>query len=177
MHIGAMNADGTIESFNDLNAFAASSPMTSSLLSQLGQQLGQMGLGHLASSRRRTPSVPMEQLHDVTRVVPYRSVVTDSTTTERCGICQDAFQEDSPVRQIRRCGHYYHLSCIEQWLANHQTCPLCMQNVMEVGEREDRGQTTTGSNQEQEQDEEEEKEEDEEEDTVELEFDDDDDII
>ena len=173
MHIGAMNADGTIESFNDLNAFAASSPMTSSLLSQLGQQLGQMGLGHLASSRRRTPSVPMEQLHDVTRVVPYRSLVTDSATTERCGICQDAFQEDSTVRQIRRCGHYYHLSCIEQWLANHQTCPLCMQNVMEVGGREDRGPTTTGSNREQE----EEKKEDEEEGTVELEFDDDDDII
>jgi hypothetical protein len=167
MHIGAMNADGTIESFNDLNAFAASSPMTSSLLSQLGQQLGQMGLGHLASSRRTTPSVPMEQLHDVTRVVPYRSLVTDSATTERCGICQDTFQEDSPVRQIRRCGHYYHLSCIEQWLANHQTCPLCMQNVMEVGEREDPNQTTMGSNQEQE----------EEEVTVELEFEDDDDLI
>ena len=166
MHIGAMNADGTIESFNDLNALAASSPMTSSLLSQLGQQLGQFGLGHRSSSRRRTPSVPMEQLHDVTRVVPYRSLVTDSTTTERCGICQDTFQEDSPVRQIRRCGHYYHLSCIEQWLANHQTCPLCMQNVMEVGEREDR----TGSNQEQEDEEVEEV-------TVELEFDDDDDLI
>ena len=168
MHIGAMNADGTIESFNDLNAFSTSSPMTSSLLSQLGQQLGQMGLGHRASSRRRTPSVPMEQLHDVTRVVPYRSVVTDSATTERCGICQEAFQEDSPVRQIRRCGHYYHLSCIEQWLANHQTCPLCMQNVMEVDGRED-----PNPNREQEV-EEEEKEEDE---TVELEFDDDDDII
>ena len=166
MHIGAMNADGTIESFNDLNALAASSPMTSSLLSQLGQQLGQFGLGHRSSSRRTTPSVPMEQLHDVTRVVPYRSLVTDSATTERCGICQDAFQEDSPVRQIRRCGHYYHLSCIEQWLANHQTCPLCMQNVMEVGEREDR----TGSNQEQEDEEVEEV-------TVELEFDDDDDLI
>lgn len=169
MHIGAMNADGTIESFDDLNTLAASSPLTTSLLSQLGQQLGQIGLGHhLSSSRRTTTSnVPMEQLHDVTRVIPYRSMETDRTTMERCGICQDAFNVDSTVRQIRRCGHYYHLSCIEQWLANHQTCPLCMQNVMEFGGREASGDPSNDDSNEST----------EEADTIDVEHDDEDDII
>ncbi|KAK4538645.1 hypothetical protein CDCA_CDCA19G4670 [Cyanidium caldarium] len=36
------------------------------------------------------------------------------------------------VRQLRRCGHLFHVNCIDPWLATDCTCPLCKQAVDEA---------------------------------------------
>lgn len=50
-----------------------------------------------------------------------------------CTICQDIFspmaiQQDSNegvvIRQLK-CNHKYHIECIEKWLSNNKTCPMC----------------------------------------------------
>jgi len=33
------------------------------------------------------------------------------------------------LRRVRRCGHYFHKSCVEMWLAQRPQCPMCMQYV------------------------------------------------
>lgn len=33
------------------------------------------------------------------------------------------------LRKIRRCGHYFHLTCVEMWLKQQPQCPMCMQYV------------------------------------------------
>jgi len=48
---------------------------------------------------------------------------------ETCSICQERLIPHSIVRQINRCKHLFHQGCIEQWLCEHTTCPLCMQSV------------------------------------------------
>jgi hypothetical protein len=66
------------------------------------------------------------------------SVVTSDTSIDincprllaqdpTCVICQeDLFRKNcSDVRQIARCKHLFHASCLEQWLIGHETCPLC----------------------------------------------------
>jgi ankyrin repeat protein len=47
---------------------------------------------------------------------------------DECGIC---FNELSDGRQVcfnkRGCPHAFHCDCIEPWLNNHSTCPVCRQ--------------------------------------------------
>lgn len=36
--------------------------------------------------------------------------------------------------RIISCAHEFHKECVDPWLLQHRTCPLCMHNIM--GERE-----------------------------------------
>ncbi|KAL3747156.1 hypothetical protein ACJRO7_016006 [Eucalyptus globulus] len=42
-----------------------------------------------------------------------------------CAVCLSAFEEGEEVRQLPRCKHLYHVSCIDMWLYSHSDCPLC----------------------------------------------------
>lgn len=53
----------------------------------------------------------------------------DADATDTCSICQERLRPFSIIRQIDRCNHYFHQSCIEKWLGEHTTCPLCMQQI------------------------------------------------
>lgn len=51
-----------------------------------------------------------------------------------CSICQNPFEgiapgvkypgDDSPV-VFGKCGHFFHLQCVTQWLNTRSTCPFC----------------------------------------------------
>jgi E3 ubiquitin-protein ligase ATL7/58/59 len=32
---------------------------------------------------------------------------------------------DDMLRRLPTCKHEFHLHCIDEWLANHTTCPMC----------------------------------------------------
>jgi len=40
-----------------------------------------------------------------------------------CSICLEDYNED--IKTLDTCNHMYHTDCINQWLNNHITCPLC----------------------------------------------------
>ncbi|KAF7846826.1 hypothetical protein BT93_C1997 [Corymbia citriodora subsp. variegata] len=42
-----------------------------------------------------------------------------------CAVCLSAFEEGEEVRQLPRCKHSFHVSCIDMWLYSHSDCPLC----------------------------------------------------
>lgn len=43
-----------------------------------------------------------------------------------CSICLVEFEKEDVVSQLSRCGHVFHMHCIESWLDRNQfTCPLC----------------------------------------------------
>lgn len=48
---------------------------------------------------------------------------------DACSICQEKLLPFSIIRQIERCEHFFHQECIEKWLGEHTTCPLCMQQI------------------------------------------------
>ena len=58
---------------------------------------------------------------------------------DTCSICQERLTTYSIIRQIDRCNHFFHQACIEKWLGEHTTCPLCMQNIK--GDEESIGET------------------------------------
>ncbi|XP_030445774.2 RING-H2 finger protein ATL52-like [Syzygium oleosum] len=42
-----------------------------------------------------------------------------------CAVCLSVFEEGEEVRQLPRCKHSFHVSCIDMWLYSHSDCPLC----------------------------------------------------
>ena len=46
-----------------------------------------------------------------------------------CVICQDTVQDNSIVRKIKKCGHVFHMSCLDKWLENRITCPTCRTDI------------------------------------------------
>ena len=54
------------------------------------------------------------------------SVPTDIIASfNRCSICLGEYQEKEVLRIMPKCGHNFHLSCIDEWLRKHSTCPVC----------------------------------------------------
>lgn len=53
----------------------------------------------------------------------------EGSNAEECSICisNDEFTYKSWVEL--RCGHAFHRHCIDLWLENHRTCPICVQDV------------------------------------------------
>ena len=43
----------------------------------------------------------------------------------RCSICLGEYQEKEILRIMPKCGHNFHLSCIDIWLRKQSTCPVC----------------------------------------------------
>ncbi|XP_053516919.1 E3 ubiquitin-protein ligase RLIM-like [Artibeus jamaicensis] len=62
-----------------------------------------------------------------------RSSVKDDTLNE-CSICITEYREGSQLR-ILPCSHEFHVCCIDRWLSDNSTCPICRRNVVDSSER------------------------------------------
>jgi len=47
----------------------------------------------------------------------------------QCTICLGEYQEKEVLRIMPKCGHTFHLSCIDVWLRKQSTCPVCRLSV------------------------------------------------
>ncbi|KAK1425000.1 hypothetical protein QVD17_20342 [Tagetes erecta] len=47
-----------------------------------------------------------------------------------CAVCLSEFQDGESVRLLPKCGHAFHLPCIDTWLRSHSNCPLCRSHVL-----------------------------------------------
>ncbi|XP_057953490.1 RING-H2 finger protein ATL63 [Malania oleifera] len=48
-----------------------------------------------------------------------------SVTAADCVICLSPFEDDDIGRNLPKCGHAFHVECIDMWLQSHSTCPVC----------------------------------------------------
>ncbi|CAL9779814.1 unnamed protein product [Musa acuminata subsp. burmannicoides] len=42
-----------------------------------------------------------------------------------CAVCLNELEEGEKMRALPRCGHCFHMECIDMWFHSHSTCPLC----------------------------------------------------
>ncbi|KAF9617205.1 hypothetical protein IFM89_035087 [Coptis chinensis] len=49
----------------------------------------------------------------------------ESVEDAQCSICLGEYQEKEILRIIPKCGHIFHVSCVDLWLHKQSTCPVC----------------------------------------------------
>ena len=74
------------------------------------------------------------------------SFLQDGLETPQCPICQEEFTAASQrftsisnsnsqtMVRILACGHQFHLGCLQPWVTQHNTCPICRQRLYEFRE-------------------------------------------
>ncbi|XP_074587652.1 E3 ubiquitin-protein ligase ATL6-like [Curcuma longa] len=47
-----------------------------------------------------------------------------------CAVCISEFEEEEALRLLPGCCHVFHTECIDAWLADHVTCPVCRADLV-----------------------------------------------
>ncbi|KAF8047855.1 hypothetical protein N665_2799s0003 [Sinapis alba] len=50
---------------------------------------------------------------------------THQVLEEECSVCLSEFEEEDQCRLLPKCGHAFHVDCIDTWFRSTSTCPLC----------------------------------------------------
>lgn len=53
----------------------------------------------------------------------------------RCTVCLAEYQEKDVLRILPYCGHTFHITCIDIWLKQHSTCPVCRISLRDSPDR------------------------------------------
>lgn len=48
----------------------------------------------------------------------------EQTNQKNCSICLEEYKKNDNVN-ILKCNHIFHIHCLNLWLCNNSTCPLC----------------------------------------------------
>ncbi|GAB2276854.1 hypothetical protein Dimus_011566 [Dionaea muscipula] len=68
-------------------------------------------------------------------VKKYRDEYFASAEDSQCMVCLAEYNPEDVLRIISYCGHYFHINCIDIWLLQHCTCPVCRISLREVNEK------------------------------------------
>ncbi|KAF5203550.1 Ring-h2 finger protein atl10 [Thalictrum thalictroides] len=53
----------------------------------------------------------------------------------QCTVCLAEYQKKDILRILPYCNHYFHVTCIDTWLQQHSTCPVCRISLRSSPER------------------------------------------
>ncbi|KAH7424834.1 hypothetical protein KP509_11G027200 [Ceratopteris richardii] len=57
--------------------------------------------------------------------VEYHQHIFISNEDNLCAICLGEYKDEEVLKIIPYCGHIFHISCIDMWLHEHRSCPIC----------------------------------------------------
>ncbi|KAK6138526.1 hypothetical protein DH2020_027729 [Rehmannia glutinosa] len=69
--------------------------------------------------------IPQATNNDCTAIVVGESRRIPGPNSTTCPICLDDYSPKETVKCIPKCRHCFHEKCIDQWLKNHTSCPIC----------------------------------------------------
>ncbi|RWR90297.1 Zinc finger, RING-type [Cinnamomum micranthum f. kanehirae] len=83
--------------------------------------------GVTSSSAASEPGLKKE-MREMLPVVIFRESFLIRDT--QCSICLGDYKANDRLQQIPMCGHTFHMDCINHWLTNNTTCPLCRVSLL-----------------------------------------------
>lgn len=57
------------------------------------------------------------------------AVIDINIEREECSICLGLFEDDEMIKVLPECLHAYHSDCVDKWLKNRSSCPLCRSSL------------------------------------------------
>lgn len=57
------------------------------------------------------------------------SVGSLSSSNDGCAICLEGYYAGQELREMP-CHHEFHRACVDPWLINNRTCPICLYNIV-----------------------------------------------
>ncbi|XP_057462540.1 RING-H2 finger protein ATL66-like [Actinidia eriantha] len=58
-----------------------------------------------------------------------------SSEDAQCTICLAEYHGEDILRILPYCGHSFHATCIDKWLQQHSTCPVCRISLRELPDK------------------------------------------
>ena len=96
---------------------------------------------------QRSSQSQLSNLRDINNNTELEIFTTnEGDEEETCVVCHEEIENNSIVRKIKKCGHYFHYKCLDKWLENHLTCPHCRQNIVESDTNTNADSNNTESN-------------------------------
>ncbi|KAJ7974945.1 RING-H2 finger protein [Quillaja saponaria] len=102
---------------------------------------------HLNASRRSFPFASRSDLNMLERGLNgLEPIVVANFPTKKygdeyapedaqCTVCLSEYHGEDMIRILPYCGHSFHVTCIDIWLQQHSTCPVCRISLREFQER------------------------------------------
>ncbi|NXM73285.1 RNF6 ligase, partial [Serilophus lunatus] len=59
----------------------------------------------------------------------YGDIYTENERSRTCSVCINDYATGNKLRQLP-CMHEFHIHCIDRWLSENSTCPICRQPVL-----------------------------------------------
>jgi hypothetical protein len=91
--------------------------------------VGTATTGQSASTRRESGDIKRHALRSLPMEVYGAGGGED--IDDVCAICLGEFMDGEKVRVLPRCGHGFHVRCVDAWLISHGSCPTCRRPVIE----------------------------------------------
>eukprot|EP00038_Savillea_parva_P031223 m.83929 g.83929 ORF g.83929 m.83929 type:complete len:256 (-) comp9571_c0_seq1:356-1123(-) len=124
---GAREGDDRASLNGDEHLYADSNPPTDEELRERAEEDARREY-EAAAKLRDDKLVVTALLH----CSPHTMVRTDGQAAgEECPVCIDTIDATTAYRRLP-CNHTFHASCIEPWLENQVTCPMCAISLVET---------------------------------------------
>ncbi|KAI4352607.1 hypothetical protein L6164_006843 [Bauhinia variegata] len=65
----------------------------------------------------------------------YSDEFFSGTENSQCTVCLSEYHDEDILRILPNCGHSFHVTCIDIWLHQHSTCPVCRISLRVFPER------------------------------------------
>ena len=110
--------------FNPANAQHGDAVYTQEALDRIISQLMEQHSGSTAPG-----PAPADQIEALPKVQVDQSMLGSDGKAE-CSICMDNVPVGETVTRMN-CSHWFHTSCVNAWLNEHNSCPICRKGLSE----------------------------------------------
>lgn len=119
----------TLSTIGVANRFGGSATFGSSLLSFLSGRDTESDYESNLRLQEEMGGPVKKACKDINLAAP----VVNDHSIDKCVVCLSEIDSNSRVRRGAKCSHEFCAECLEKWLSEHTTCPMCITDLSENG--------------------------------------------